>query len=262
MRHAFVVPAYGDSPYLGECVASLANQTRRGSIVAIATSTPSAYIERVAIEHGVPLAINPRRAGIGADWNFALDATDADLVTVAHQDDTYRADYLERVLRAMSRHPDASIAFTDYVEQEPAGTRPIHVNIRVKRLLTRRVFRNREAIETTSDKRRLLAWGNPVCCPSVVLRRARLPGFRFTESMYSNLDWDAWLRLADSPGAFVYVREPLVVRRIHERSETSALIADKRRLDEDRAMFDRFWPAPIAAAITSVYRASYLANRT
>ena len=262
LNHAFVIPAYGDSPFLPACLASIAAQSTAGSDVVIATSTPSAYLAEVARRFEVPLAVNPRRESIGCDWNFALGATAARTVTIAHQDDTYRPDYLARMREALAREPDATMAFSDFVETAERGMRPIHPNIRIKRYLTRRAFGSASAIRDRGAKRRLLAWGNPLCCPSVVLDRAQRADFRFSEAMHSNLDWEAWLRLADAPGAFVYVREPLVVRRIHGQSETSVRIADRRRRDEDREMFARFWPAPVAASIAAVYRASYLANRT
>ena len=227
----------------------------------ITTSTPSAYLDDVARRYRVPLIVNPRRANIGSDWNFALTASAASYLTIAHQDDSYRSDYLERMTEAIARTSDTSIAFSDYLETSAKGPRPLHVNIRVKRFLTRRAFGRESVIRDQASKRRLLEWGNPVCCPSVVLNRAALADFRFTEDLQSNLDWEAWRQLASRPGAFAYVREPLVNRHIHTQSETSALIADKRRLEEDRAMFERFWPAPVAALIMTVYRASYLANR-
>ena len=262
LRHAFVIPAYGESPFLPACLDSITSQTRRGSSILITTSTPSAYLDTLARRHGVPLIVNPRRGTIGSDWNFALAASDAACTTLAHQDDTYHPEYVARLVQPIGQTPDFSIAFCDYVETSGQNMRPLHANIRIKRLLTRRAFGRGDVISDAAAKRRMLAWGNPVCCPSVVLNRAALPDFRFREDLYSNLDWEAWLRLAERPGAFVYVREPLVTRRIHAQSETTSLIADKRRLDEDRAMFERFWPKPMAALIMTVYRASYFANRT
>jgi glycosyltransferase involved in cell wall biosynthesis len=260
--HAFVIPAYGSSRFLSACLRSIAAQTLGGSQVIIATSTPSAQLDAVARQYRAPLRVNPRRAGIGSDWNFALDATDASLVTLAHQDDIYRPDYLERMHAALAKVSDALLGFSDFAEATTMGPRPPHLNMRLKQFLCRRAFGNGDVIRTTAARRRLLAWGNPICCPSVVLNRATAPRFQFAEDLRSNLDWEAWLRLAAQPGAFVYVREPLVIRRIHAGSETSALIADQQRLEEDRAMFGRLWPAPIAAIITLVYRASYRANRT
>ena len=259
--HAFVVPAFGVSPYLGDCLASIAAQTRPGSEVLVATSTPSAELDAVAREHGVPVRSNPERRNIGSDWNFALAATEARFVTLAHQDDVYRPEYLERVLGAVERTPDALMGFCDFSEVTAAGPRPMHVNLWLKRRLSDRAFRGREAIRGRRDKRRLLAWGNPVGAPSVIVDRRNAPDFRFVENLASNLDWDAWLRLAECEGAFVRIAAPLAIRRIHAASETSALIADRRRIAEDRAMFDRLWPRPLAALIAAVYRTSYHANR-
>ncbi|HEX4886065.1 MAG TPA: glycosyltransferase [Casimicrobiaceae bacterium] len=262
MDHAFVVPAYGESPYLSECIASLKAQRGPRSTIVIATSTPSPAMERLARAEGLPLRVNPVRGGIGADWNFALHATDAPFVTIAHQDDLFRDDYVERMREAIAGAADVLIAFSDYEEVDPSGPRAMHANLRIKRFLTRRAFAGRSCIRRREDKRRLLAWGNPVCCPSVVVHRAALPAFRFDEHLRSNLDWEAWLRLADVAGSFVHVAQPLVIRRIHPASETTQLIADAGRVAEDRAMFERLWPAPVARLISAVYRASYLANRT
>jgi hypothetical protein len=237
-------------------------QSLGGSHVLITTSTPSPHLADVALRYNVPLLVNPHRGTIGSDWNFALHASDAASLTIAHQDDSYRSDYLERITGTLAGVSDYSIAFSDYLETSDAGPRPVHLNIRVKRYLTRRAFGRNDAIRDARSKRRLLEWGNPLCCPSVLLNRAILTDFKFTEDLQSNLDWEAWRQLAGRPGAFVYVRESLVTRHIHPQSETSALIADKRRLEEDRTMFERFWPAPLAALIMIVYRASYFANRT
>jgi len=261
MDHTFVIPAYGNSPYLVECLASLKCQRGPKSHLAIATSTPSEATARLARDNGVPLHVNPVRAGIGGDWNFALTCAGTRFVTLAHQDDLFREDYVERMLEAVHGVPDLLMAFSDYDEIDTSGPRAPQVNLRVKRFLTRRAFAGRTAITARRDKRRMLAWGNPVCCPSVIFDRSRLANFRFDETMESNLDWEAWLRLADERGRFVYVEQPLVIRRIHPASETTALVADTRRVAEDRAMFRRIWPVPIAETIAAVYRASYLANR-
>jgi hypothetical protein len=262
MEHAFVVPAYGDSPFLAPCIASLKAQRGPASAIAIATSTPSPWLERAARDAGVDYKVNPVHGGIGADWNFALGCAPTRFVTLAHQDDLFRVDYVERMRAAIATVPDVLMAFSDFDEVDPQGPRPLHANLRIKRFLVRRAFAGRAAIDRREDKRRLLAWGNPIGCPSVALNRSRLPAFRFDETFASNLDWEAWLRLADEPGSFVHVAEPLVTRRIHPSSETTNLIADARRIAEDRAMFRRLWPAPVAEAIAAIYRLGYHANRT
>ena len=91
--------------------------------------------------------------------------------------------------------------------------------------------------------------------------RERLAAFRFDPAFTVNMDWDAWLRLAALPGAFTLVPDRLVVHRIHEDSETTAALAERRRQDEDRRIFDALWPRPVAALLARVYARSYASNR-
>lgn len=262
MRHAFVIPAYKDSPHLPACIESILAQTLPGSALVITTSTPSVYLTEVSTHYRIPLLENSGPDGIGNDWNAALLATNASHVTIAHQDDCYWPAYWQRMSALLKHVPDATMAFCDFVETSAAGERPLHLNLRIKRHLVHRCFRDRDALHKSAEKRRLLAWGNPIGCHTVVINRRQVPDFRFSTEFASNLDWDGWLRLANSPGSFAYLPEVLTVRRIHESSETSALLADRRRVTEDRRMFRRFWPRPVAESIAFVYRMGYLANRT
>jgi len=261
MNHAFTIPVYGRSPHLRACIDSILKQSQTGSAVVLTTSTPSVFLDNIAAEYRLPLVLNDVRDGIGSDWNFALTAPDAQFVTVAHQDDFYNPDYIKLMFEAINRHPDALVAFSNNTEHTPDGARKVNINLCIKRALSARAFGSSEALDRLQDKRRLLNLGNPVCCPSVIINRRLLPDFRFTGAMKSNLDWEGWWRLAQLPGKFVYVKTPLVSKGVHPESETSALIANQLREQEDRQMFDHFWPRPVAAAIALVYKLGYRANR-
>jgi hypothetical protein len=261
MEHTFAIPVYRTAPNLAALIGSLRAQTALRSEILLATSTPSAELEELARHHAVPLHINPQRADIATDWNFALAAARTTLVTLAHQDDLFAPDYAVRLTEALRRHPRAVIAFSDYSEHTPRGARATNINLRVKRTLSRRAFGTRECLTEPREKLRLLCLGNPICCPSVMFNRATLRGFRFPQGFQTNLDWMAWLELARQPGGFVYVRERLVSKGVHPGSETTATIANRAREREDRALFEAFWPGPIAAALTAVYKLGYRANR-
>jgi glycosyltransferase involved in cell wall biosynthesis len=71
--HTFVVPAFGKSPYLEACIASLQNQ-KLVSRVILVTSTPNAYISEIAEKYHIALYINEGEAGISGDWNFQESA--------------------------------------------------------------------------------------------------------------------------------------------------------------------------------------------
>jgi glycosyltransferase involved in cell wall biosynthesis len=261
MEHTFAIPVYRAAPHLAALIGSLRTQTGERSEILLASSTPSVELAELARRHSVELHINPRRIDIATDWNFALGAARTALVTLAHQDDLFAPDYAARVVAALRRHPGALIAFSDYSEHTPQGVRPTNMNLRVKRVLRRRAFGGRECLTETRAKLRLLSLGNPICCPSVMLNRATLGEFRFPQGFQTNLDWMAWLELARRPGGFVWVRERLVSKGVHAGSETTATIANRAREREDRALFEAFWPRPVAAALAMIYRLGYRANR-
>jgi Glycosyl transferase family 2 len=252
---------YRAAPSLAALIESLRAQSDAGSEILLASSTPSSELDAFAKHHGLPLRINPQHIDIATDWNFALGAARSAFVTLAHQDDRFAPSYVVRLINALRAHPGAILAFCDYSEHTPFGTRPVNINLRIKRALCRRAFGTRECIADTRDKVRLLSLGNPICCPSVMFDRSALPDFRFPGGFRTNLDWMAWLELALRPGGFVYVRENLVSKGVHGESATTVTIVNRDRQREDRALFEALWPRPVAAALAALYRFGYFANR-
>ena len=253
--HSFVVPAYGDSPFLVGCLQSLRDQTARADIV-ITTSTPSPFIDEAARAYSVPVLVNPERGGIAADWNFALAATDARFVTLAHQDDVYFPSFLATTLSLFAGHPNSAVCFTGYQEIGDDGA-PVSSKIsRVKHALERLTLGSRPDV-TPGRLRAFLSLGNPLPCSAVTFDRARLGDFAFSDAYASNLDWDAWLRLLEQGRRFIRTPERLVGRRHNPLTATSRLIRDGVRQREDLIMFRRLWPGPLAALIAWAYRAGY-----
>ncbi len=261
MDHTFAIPVYRAAPNLGGLIESLRAQTGPPSDILLTTSTPSAELESLAKRYALALHINPQRIDIAEDWNFALAAARTELVTIAHQDDHFEPRYVSRLSSAIGGNPDAVLAFCDYSEHTVQGKRPDNINLRVKRALRHWAFGGRECIAATRQKVRLLSFGNPICCPSVMFNRPALVDFSFPGGFQTNLDWMAWLELARRPGSFVYIREKLLSKGIHTGSETTATIANRAREREDRALFNTLWPRSVAAVLATLYKLSYLANR-
>lgn len=256
--HCFVVPAYGESPHLSSCLESLAAQTTRTRTL-IATSTPNEHILQIAEQYGVPVQVNPRRDGIGSDWNFALEVATAPWVTLAHQDDIYLPEFAGRTLVALSRHADAVLAFCGYGEIEDQRERPPSALIRIKQMLLELGFVGGTRASTIFSKTNALRFGCAIPCPAVTLNTAI--GLQFRTDLKVDLDWAAWLDLARSPGAFVYIREQLMQHRVHADSETSVAIGAGHRLAEDEALLRSLWPGLIARAIVASYRIAYRSNQ-
>lgn len=258
-RHAFVVPAYGESPYLRECLASLRAQDMPTPIY-ISTSTPSPWLSALAEETGATLFEHGPNRGIGHDWNQAVAATAAEWVTLAHQDDTYLSHFARDTMHCVQRHPSADLVMTGYGELVGNRVRAWTPMLAVKRLLEEQAFLGREAVQRRRAKQRLLAFGCAIPCPTVTLRRDRALGL-FREDLKVDLDWDAWLRLCEGPGAFARVRRLCMLHRIHAGSETSDGVRAGVRAREDVAMFQRLWPAPVARLLARLYAVSYEAGK-
>jgi glycosyltransferase involved in cell wall biosynthesis len=249
--HAFVVLAFGASPFLPACLESLRRQTARGFVV-VATSTPCDFIARAADGAGIEVVVNPDREGIAADWNFALNLTDARFVTLAHQDDVYAPAFLARTLAALARD-DGVLCFTSYQEIDDDGASRTSRISRAKHLLEHLILGGARRVGGWR-LRAFLSFGNPLPCPSVTYDRAKLAGFRFSSDFASNLDWDAWWRLMAARARFTRVPERLVGRRHNALTTTSRLLEDGTRAAEDLIMFRRAWPRPISDWIARAYR--------
>ena len=245
-RHTFVLCAYGESPFLEECVRSLLAQTVPSEIL-ISTSTPNDAIRAVAKQYSLPIFVNEGERGITGDWNFGFSLPKTPYVTIAHQDDVYEPTYTERILQRADRSKKPILIFTEYFEIRN-GERVIKNKLlRIKRLMNLgfRLFPNSRFMRL-----RTLAMGNSICCPAVTYAMEACRDFRFDGQFRFACDWDAWDRLARQKGAFLYIREPLTGHRIHEGSETTKQTASTRRSEEEYMMFCRYWPAWIAKRLS------------
>lgn len=252
--HTFVICAYGNSPYLQECISSLLNQSEKSSIL-LSTSTPSDYIRSIARKNGIEIHVNNGESGIAGDWNAAIACVKTPLVTIAHQDDTYDAEYCSRIVSAANESTRPLIIFTDYGELRDGKIVDNTSMLGVKRFLLF-PLKSRRFCSSRFFKRLPLRFGNPICCPSVTYNLVALKKPLFRTGFRSNLDWDAWERFSNLPGSFVYLNYLGMHHRIHRGSETSGCIHDNVRESEDLEMLKRFWPFFFAVLINRCYRSA------
>lgn len=254
-NHTFVICAYGESRFLGECVESILKQTTKENVI-IATSTINGHIEGVAKRYG--LKIETHEGGnIGKDWNFGFTCANSKYVTLAHQDDIYKKDYKEKILMEMSKNEDSLISFSNYREIRRGVIVDQNINIKIKALMLTPL---KHFSRSRFVRRRILSLGNPICCPSVTYNKSVLGNFTFDTYLSTNLDWAAWEKISKYKGNFIYLSEPLMYHRIHEESETSNTIENNKRAAEDLLMLKKFWPTNIANMLFHFYKKSEKAN--
>lgn len=273
--HAFVICAFGKSPYLENCIRSLLRQTAPSEIY-IATSTPSEHIRRLARKYGLPLWVRQGESGIREDWLFAWreGGKRKRLITIAHQDDCYCRDYAKTVLAMYERYPDMTLFCSDYVTLKTRESRmadgtyyPVQTRIcagdlvRLVKKLLRLPLRFRFYANRTWVKKSALIFGNSICCPSCTYNYSLIGDHMFDSGYSFALDWENLLSLAERPGRFVCVEEPLIAYRVHSGAATKKCIEDHRREADEASMFRKLWPDWMASLLMRFYKQSYKAYR-
>ena len=271
--HAFVICAFGKSPYLENCIRSLLRQTAPSEIY-IATSTPSEHIRRLARKYGLPLWVRQGESGIREDWLFAWreGGKRKRLITIAHQDDCYCRDYAKTVLAMYERYPDMTVFCSDYVTLKTRESRmadgtyyPVQTRIcagdlvRLVKKLLRLPLRFRFYANRAWVKKSALIFGNSICCPSCTYNYSLIGDHMFDSGYSFALDWENLLSLAERPGRFVCVEEPLIAYRVHSGAATKKCIEDHRREADEASMFRKLWPDWMASLLMRFYKQSYKA---
>lgn len=256
--HTFVICAYGESPYLRECMESVRAQDMDTNVI-LSTSTPNDYIYSLCGEFDIPLFTNEGEPGIGKDWNRALSHVETRLATIAHQDDVYLPRYSSALINGFNNAELPLLFFCDYGEMRNGENIDSSRLLQVKRFMLA-PLKNKRRWSDIALRRFLLSFGSPISCPSVSFNLEALPIPLFNTEMKCSLDWDAWERISKMEGDFVYEPSIQMRHRIHGDSETSHLIENQTRTTEDYEMFKRFWPNFAAALIAKVYAQSQKSN--
>lgn len=253
-NHTFVVCAYKESPYLEQCIQSV---IENGSKVVISTSTPNKHIDDVAKKYGLPMFVNNGEKGISGDWNFAISCANTELVTLAHQDDIYKSNYLQVMLDKINKAKNPilfSSAYGELRKQEEIYSNKLLI---IKKILS---FPLQISASSYICKRAAIAFGNSICCPSVTYVKEIIERYPFDDKYKAGLDWQKWEELSKLKGSFAFSRLPVVLHRIHADSETSNVIGNSGRKAEDFDMFKKFWPKWIATVLSNLYVKSEESN--
>lgn len=260
LDHTFVVCAYRENPYIGETIASLQAQTVETNII-LSTSTPNDYLREVCLKYSVPMVVNPKPNLAGDDWNYGYDSAQTSLVTIAHQDDYYDPTFVECMVETLNTYGDDEvlIGFSGYFEIREGHRVDSNTLLRIKRILSLplafRMINGSKFI-----RKRILGFGDPICCPAVTLVKSKLGPSPFDTTYKNSCDYKTWVDLAGKEGRFVYIRKPLMGHRIYAESATSLNLGENIRRGEDLEIMSLLWPRPIVALVNNFYALSERSN--
>ena len=190
----------------------------------------------LAARYQVPLYVRDGASNIREDWMFAYGKAQGRFVTIAHQDDRYRSDYAEKLLKAWKKYPDLLLFASDYLtirmtEKEgemKAIPEPFNMVWLVKKIL-RLPLRFHFLADRTWIKRSSVWFGNSICCPSCTYNKEQIGDDMFHSEYDFALDWDNLYELAGKKGRFICSEKPLIAYRVHAAATTKACIEDNRR---------------------------------
>lgn len=257
-NHTFIICAYQENPYLENCILSILNQEVLGKVM-ISTSTPNQYILGLAEKYDIPIVVNPEDISAVNNWNFAYMQANTELVTICHQDDYYKSDYLKMTLQAVNKSESMILLYTDYFEDRNGTIVDGNLLLKIKRILNFPLrFKYLQKIKWI--RRGILSIGNPICCPSVMFHKKALLAPPFDTTLESSIDWKSWVNLSRLNGEFIYCPKKLMAHRIWPESLTSKTVENQIREKEDYQILCSMWPRPIAKMIFLIYKQSQNSN--
>ena len=89
----------------------------------------------------------------------AISVGKTNLVTVAHQDDTYEKNYSKKIVELYRRNQDSLIIFSNYYEIRKDGNVKNNLNLKIKRILLL-PMKSKKLSRTIFGKRLILRFGN------------------------------------------------------------------------------------------------------
>ncbi|MCI6272260.1 MAG: glycosyltransferase family 2 protein [Erysipelotrichaceae bacterium] len=260
--HTYVVLAYKESEYLEECIKSVLNQDYPSHVL-IGTSTDNDYIRNLASKYNLEVVVNEIKGGGNAvDFDFAWNAGRSELVTIAHQDDTYDKNYSLEIVKAYNKEKNAQIIFTDYFEIRNGEKVYSNTLLNIKRILLS-PLRLRFWAGSPIIKKSVICLGDSICCPAVTFckKNIKSKSVFVNDQLNGNSDWYGWLQLAKIKGGkFIFIPKSLMGHRVHQDTHTSREINANTRSPQDLIMFEKFWPKPIAKFINYFYQKSEKSN--
>lgn len=212
------LPTFNRAGYLRECLSSILNQSFVDFEVIVSDNCSGDATREVVRSCGdsrVRYYRNETNIGPIANMNRCLSLARGQYVVIAHDDDVYGREYLERSVAILSENPTVGMVHCATCEIDEYGN-------------VRRLVRAYETTGILPGKREFLRYlsGHNVCCSTAMAPRRVYEQMGGFDSRYMCWDWLMWLRVALQYDVG-YVAEPLVGMRVHGRRVSTSMTAEK-----------------------------------
>lgn len=237
-----LVPAYGDSPFLGETLRSvLAASDEATFITVVDDGTPDDVVAGITAEAGSDveyLRLDTNR-GVAGAFQACADHSRGTYTVILGSDDAFGPGYLAELRQLVARFGEAEMLTTAVAVINDAGRHALPVADRVKRWIAPhgpdpRLLAGQRLVAS-------LCLGNWLYFPAVAWRTDVLRHHGFRQDMTTALDLDLVLRVVLEGGALVRSPRPAFEYRRHQNSVSSRSAVSGTRFVEERWLYQ--WAA-------------------
>ncbi|MEO1340385.1 MAG: glycosyltransferase [Cyanobacteria bacterium J06635_13] len=222
-----IIPTYNGSKYLAAALNSVFVQHEQGVECVVvddgSTDGTLSIVESFCDRLEIKLITKARAGNWVVNTNYALKEATGEYACFLHQDDLWLDGRLDRLKKAITAYPQASLYLHDSVFIDAEG-KPLG--------LWRCPLANKRGVVAAEQMIAKLLVQNFVAIPAPVFKRAAaLQIAGLNDQLWYTADWDFWLKLA-ALGDTCYIPQPLAAFRVHGDSQTirrSSSVAEFRQ---------------------------------
>lgn len=238
-----LLPYWGDVDYFKQAVGSVLAQTAADWRLVILDDgypdpEPSRWVAELA-DPRVEYHRNPENLGANANYRAALAMASAPLLVMMGADDVMRPNYLDVVVAAAARHPEAAVIQPGVEVIDADGRVCLPLADRVKGWYAPRLPRSgvAERVLTGPHMAQSLLRADWAYFPSLAWRTDVVQRLGFRLGLHVVQDLALLLDIAAEGGSMLVVGERAFSYRRHAGSDSSVKAVQGSRFDEERAYF-------------------------
>lgn len=235
----FVVPFYIDPRYLFELIESARKQTRdEWRLTIVDDQYPGTVAEDRVKEIGddrIRYVRNPENLGATGNVCQCMTMGELEYLTVLGADDALEPNYVDVVLKAFERHPDAIMVHPGVTVVDDDGNPTDSLADKVKRLASRSAWKHSEIDGPTAAQS--LMNGNWLYVPAMCFRTDVVPRVRRLGEFGSIADLGWVIDMLLGGGTMALDPTPAFRYRRHQGSHSSIGAKDVTRFDEEQRYY-------------------------
>lgn len=230
IHFSIVIPTYNGADFVEQALLSALSQTRTADEIIISDDNSTDETLTICKKYAdrIKIYTNPKGpSGFVNGWNNAISKATGDFISILHQDDIIKPDFLNEIEKALKMHPDVKHLFVpcNYIDEKGNSLQePDYCTGEIKKYSGREYVRAYQKIGHPHIHR----------CPGVVTHRDIFKICTYREEAGHIADDDFFFRVGQYTDV-IGVLKSLASYRIHQKSETGHLESTQliKRLTHD-----------------------------